>query len=195
MKKISNPLTIIGIFAGIAEVAGTVVFPLVSQELQHVFIWYVMGLPVFLVLAFFITLNFNPKVLYAPSNFADENNFLKLWNAIVIDKKIEDVKEKNPNIAPDLETIQLTLLNSVAMLDRNKYKKHIEVMKLIASKKNGITANELANDLSVTVSYAHRLLKDLENSGLVIYINDIEKTDSISRKVKRYVVVDQGDTQ
>ena len=44
MKKISNPLTIIGLFAGIAEVAGTVVLPFVSLELQKFFIWYVMGL-------------------------------------------------------------------------------------------------------------------------------------------------------
>ncbi len=43
----------------IAEVAGTVVLPLVSGDLQRIFIWYVIGLPILLVVLFFITLNFN----------------------------------------------------------------------------------------------------------------------------------------
>ena len=37
-KKISNPLTIIGLFAGIPEVAGTVVLPFVSDSLQKGFL-------------------------------------------------------------------------------------------------------------------------------------------------------------
>ena len=78
MKKIHNPLTIIGLFAGTAEVAGTVVMPLLSVSVQKIFIWYVIGFPVLLVILFFLTLNFNPKVLYAPSDFSDENNFMKL---------------------------------------------------------------------------------------------------------------------
>ena len=43
MRKVSNPLTIIGIFAGIAEVAGTAVLPLMSEPLQKIFIWYVIS--------------------------------------------------------------------------------------------------------------------------------------------------------
>ena len=77
MNRIKNPLTIIGLFAGIAEVAGTAVLPLVSTELQKFFIWYVMGFPILLVVLFFFTLNRNPKVLYAPSDFVDEKI---LWN-------------------------------------------------------------------------------------------------------------------
>lgn len=78
MKQIKNPLTIIGMFAGLAEVAGTVVLPFVEKELQGLFIWYIMGFPTLLVVLFFITLNKNPKVLYAPSDFEDESNFMKL---------------------------------------------------------------------------------------------------------------------
>jgi hypothetical protein len=75
-KKISNPLTIIGIFASLAEISSIGVLPLIGQELQQQFIWFVMGFPTFLIVSFFITLNFNPRVLYAPSDFRDENNFL-----------------------------------------------------------------------------------------------------------------------
>jgi len=76
IRAVSNPLTIIAIFAALAEVAGTAALASVNKELQQVFVWFVMGFPVLLVILFFATLNFNPKVLYAPSDFRDEENFL-----------------------------------------------------------------------------------------------------------------------
>ncbi|ADG11000.1 MarR family transcriptional regulator [Caulobacter segnis] len=78
VKSISNPLTIIAIFAALAEVAGAVTLPLVAQPIQATYIWFVMGFPVVLVLAFFITLNFNSTVLYAPSDYRNEDNFLNV---------------------------------------------------------------------------------------------------------------------
>jgi hypothetical protein len=78
IKAVNNPLTIIAIFAALAEVAGTVALKLMAENLQTVFIWYVMLFPVLLVIFFFTTLNFNPKVLYAPSDFKNEENFLSV---------------------------------------------------------------------------------------------------------------------
>ena len=78
MKAVQNPLTIIAIFAALAEVAGTVALATVDKELQHTFVWFVMAFPTVLVLLFFGTLNFNPKVLYAPSDFRNEENFLSV---------------------------------------------------------------------------------------------------------------------
>ena len=49
MKAISNPLTIIAIFAAEAEILGTISLANVDKELQHVFIWFVMLFPVFLM--------------------------------------------------------------------------------------------------------------------------------------------------
>lgn len=112
MKKISNPLTIIGLFAGIAEVAGTVVLPFVSLELQKFFIWYVMGFPILLVVLFFITLNKNPKVLYAPSDFTDEKNFMELINAASIN--VTNVIEKNPSVENELKPVE-TLIEKLAI--------------------------------------------------------------------------------
>ena len=74
---VKNPLTIIAIFAGIAEVSGTVVLPFLSEGNQSVFIWFLMFFPAILVGLFFLTLNFNHKVLYAPSDYSDEANFMK----------------------------------------------------------------------------------------------------------------------
>lgn len=79
IKKVSNPLTVIAIFAGLAEVSGTVVLPFLKDDSQAVYLWFLMAFPVLLIIFFFITLNFNYKVLYAPSDFKDEENFLKLF--------------------------------------------------------------------------------------------------------------------
>lgn len=79
MKHIKNPLTIIAIFSTLAEAAGVAVLPFVSEELQRIFIWYVIGFPILLVILFFITLNFNRQALYAPSDYKNESNFIKLF--------------------------------------------------------------------------------------------------------------------
>jgi DNA-binding MarR family transcriptional regulator len=78
IRSISNPLTIIAIFAALAEVAGAVTLPLVADTIQATYIWFVMSFPVILVIAFFATLNFNPTVLYAPSDYKNEDNFLNM---------------------------------------------------------------------------------------------------------------------
>ncbi len=76
MKTVQNPLTVIAIFAALAEVAGTVALATVDKPIQSTFVWFVMAFPTILVVLFFLTLNFNAKVLYAPSDFKDEENFL-----------------------------------------------------------------------------------------------------------------------
>lgn len=81
MKSVSNPLTIIALFAALAEVAGTVAIKLVAADMQSTFIWFVMIFPTIIVVLFFITLNFNAKVLYAPGDFKNEENYLAAMNA------------------------------------------------------------------------------------------------------------------
>ena len=62
-KKVDNPLTIIAIFAGITEVAASVALPFLQQNIQQVFVWFLIFFPFVLIVAFFATLNFNTKVL------------------------------------------------------------------------------------------------------------------------------------
>lgn len=76
---IKNPLTIIAVFAGIAEVSGTVVLPFVAIDNQLIFICFLIFFPSILVIIFFLTLNFNNKALYAPSDFSDEENYIKIF--------------------------------------------------------------------------------------------------------------------
>jgi len=80
IKKVSNPLTVIAIFAAIAEISGTVIFPNLSESIQPVFVWFLIGFPTLLVLCFFITLNINPRSLYAPSDYKDEDNYVKIMS-------------------------------------------------------------------------------------------------------------------
>jgi hypothetical protein len=79
IKKVSNPLTIIAIFAGLAEVSGTIVLPFLKDSSQDIYVWFLIVFPTILIFLFFFTLNCNHKVLYAPSDFQDEDNFLKLF--------------------------------------------------------------------------------------------------------------------
>jgi hypothetical protein len=91
---IRNPLTIVAIFASVAEVSGTVVLPFVSENSQSVYVWFLMFFPVFLVTVFFVTLNFNHKVLYAPSDFRDDRTFLDLFRAAKPHEKYEKLSQE-----------------------------------------------------------------------------------------------------
>lgn len=81
VKFISNPLTIIAIFAALAEINATVSIGLVDKELQGIFIWFVILFPTLLIILFFVTLNFNTKVIYAPSDYKTDESFQKMFNS------------------------------------------------------------------------------------------------------------------
>ncbi len=76
VKAVSNPLTVIAIFSAITEVGGTTVLPFLSPANQAHYMWFLIAFPSALVLLFFFTLNFNHRVLYAPSDYRDDSSFL-----------------------------------------------------------------------------------------------------------------------
>ncbi len=76
-KQVGNPLTLIAVFASLAEVAATAALPALDGAVQAQFVWFVMLFPVLLVVLFFLTLNWNHRVLYAPGDYEDETNFLR----------------------------------------------------------------------------------------------------------------------
>lgn len=75
-----NPLTIIAIFAAIVEASALASLPFLKDDSQDLYTWFLIGFPPFLTLLFFVTLNFNYKVLYSPSDFSNENDFLQIAN-------------------------------------------------------------------------------------------------------------------
>lgn len=91
---IKNPLTVIAIFAAIAEISGTTVLPFIESKNQEMYIWFLMFFPIGLVGVFFLTLNFNHKVLYAPSDYKDEDNFLKSFGKATTQEKEIKLREE-----------------------------------------------------------------------------------------------------
>lgn len=80
-RYIRNPLTLIAVFAGLAEIAATGTLPVLKSPVQMIFVWYVMLFPALLVVVFFLTLNLNHVVLYAPGDFKDERLFFETLSA------------------------------------------------------------------------------------------------------------------
>ncbi|MFT5755667.1 MAG: hypothetical protein ACI9LM_000378 [Alteromonadaceae bacterium] len=78
--KVSNPLTIIAIFSGIAETLATVALVQLPLEIQSIFVYFVMAFPAGIVLLFFFVLYFKNTVLYAPSDFEDQKDYLEANN-------------------------------------------------------------------------------------------------------------------
>lgn len=107
IKGVKNPLTIIAIFAGLAEIAGTVVLPNIDAKNQSTYIWFLMSFPFYLVTVFFATLNWNPKVLYAPSDFRDEKNYMQLFGASTKTLKEEKLNSelKEMELQPEMNEL------------------------------------------------------------------------------------------
>ena len=76
-RHVRNPLTLIGIFAGLAEVAAMAVLPALEGFVQKVFVWYVMFFPILLVGAFYYILYRRPQVFYAPRDWREERHYME----------------------------------------------------------------------------------------------------------------------
>ena len=185
MKKISNPLTIIGMFSGTAQLAGTIVLPFVSPELQRIFIFYVMTFPLLLVFAFFYILIKHPDNLYSPSDFRDEDNYMKLRMTVkAISDRLTEVRDKNPESAKEIESLQQSLQSILNSDNKTQIKEY--TLSFIQSKENGVTAFELADELCIAKPYAYRLLERMKGEGSLLCKNDTQSTPAGKRTFKRY---------
>ncbi len=120
IKKINNSLTIIAIFAALAEVNATVSLGLIPENLQAIFIWFILAFPTLLVICFFITLNFNARVMYAPSDYRDEKNFLDTISGRFKEMQINVTKENIYEIEMKLHNEHLEILEN---FETNYYSK------------------------------------------------------------------------
>lgn len=190
----------IGIFAGIAEVAGTVVLPFVSEQLQYIFIWYVMIFPVFLVGLFFYTLIRHNKKLYAPSDFANEENFIKLANEMNnIETIAATVKSNDENSVKELET---SVDRAKAYLDSIMHEKldnisdtavlPLKLVKVLSDNPDGLTQREIAEKLGMSLAGARRMIQNMKMNGLVYETIITDTTNGISRKTIKYSMDDKG---
>ncbi|EJN30063.1 hypothetical protein PMI35_02192 [Pseudomonas sp. GM78] len=81
-KRISNPMTVIAIFATLSETSAAVSLPFLDDDDRDVYIWFLISFPFYLLLLFFATLNFNYRSLYAPSDFEKGKHFIKVMDGV-----------------------------------------------------------------------------------------------------------------
>lgn len=115
---ISNPLTIIAIFAGLAEVSGTLVLPFLSESVQSTYVWFLMFFPTLLVVLFFSVLYKKHKVLYAPSDYRSDNSFLRLLE--------DDFEEDKDLFVADVVKENIENISSNVIQDRSEIDKVAE---------------------------------------------------------------------
>lgn len=162
IKKIQNPLTVIAIFAALAEVAGTVALALVNKDLQIIFIWFVMLFPVLLLILFFITLNFNPKVLYSPSDFQDEENFLNvLIGRKELSIRFEELNNQLATARDQIITHSLETVGTAGKIERERLAAFVKSQIDLIQQKIESTqqsADDLASELTID-DYPHSNLQ------------------------------------
>jgi hypothetical protein len=150
---IKNPLTIIAIFAGIAEVSGTIVLPFVNAVNQSIFIWFLILFPTLLVVVFFLTLNMNNKVLYAPSDYKNEENYLKIF-------KYDVSSQRNIEIEVNSKDTYKYLLNQIQQNNEVLNSKILGIEKLIVgtiNKEEKIDSKLL--DIIMSAPFKNQIMK------------------------------------
>lgn len=80
-------MTIIAIFAGLTEASATVSLPFLDDGDRDIYVWFLISFPLCLIFLFFVTLNFNHKSLYAPSDFEKGEDFMTIIDHVARPKK------------------------------------------------------------------------------------------------------------
>lgn len=70
-------MTVIAIFAILSETSAAVTLPFLDNKDREIYVWFLISFPFYLLFLFFITLNFNHRSLYSPSDFVKDKSFLK----------------------------------------------------------------------------------------------------------------------
>jgi hypothetical protein len=77
LKTITNPMTLIAIFATLSQSSAAISLPFLDNQDREYYLWFLISFPFYLLFLFFITLNFNYRSLYSPSDFHKSKHFIK----------------------------------------------------------------------------------------------------------------------
>lgn len=169
--RINNPLAAIATFAGISEVFAVVVLLQLPEPLQHIFVWFVMGFPVLLVVSFFGVLIFKPTVFYAPDDYQEAEHYLIANNIKKtiekeFDKTSEEIsKSNNGENALDLKLFKNRLVRSVLSNIHDESERRVLKFLTRLGCAHTTKAISMANNLSK--EDATNILEALEAKGLV----------------------------
>ncbi|PKG64545.1 MULTISPECIES: winged helix-turn-helix transcriptional regulator [Pseudoalteromonas] len=166
--KVSNPLTIIAIFAGLAETLATVALVKLPLEIQQIFVYFVIAFPSGIVLLFFFVLYFKNIVLYAPSDFDDQNHYLEA-NHIkkTLNERVDEIfSEINKNgtrlTNEEIEKAKSSLGDSidktVAISNRER-----DILELLED--GPASLDRIANHVNTSHQSTAKLLHKLDQNG------------------------------
>ncbi len=105
-------MAIIGLFAGLVEVSIVAGLGKVDDPVnQRILLFFIVAYPVLIVLLFFLTLNFNRKVLYGPSDFDDQEHFMRLFEITnsAAYSEIENIHKKLSDGADETDSSQTNI--------------------------------------------------------------------------------------
>lgn len=167
--KVSNPLTIIAIFSGLAETLATIALVRLPPEMQQIFIYFVMAFPASIVLLFFFVLYFKNTVLYAPSDYEDQAHYLEVNNikkvlSNELDRVFSKVNAHGVLLASDeIEKLKHKIERSVDDAVPISMRES-QVLSLVA---DGLTMKEMSERLSIREATVHLHLQRLSDKGLI----------------------------
>jgi len=168
--KVSNPLTIIAIFSGIAETLATVALIKLPLEIQSIFVYFVMAFPAAIVLLFFFVLYFKNTVLYAPSDFENQSHYLEANQikenvSLQLEKIFASLNDKGKALSQaELDRAKSTLNHSVDTIvklspgERKVYSVLNESPRKIS---------EISDELGIHISTATKYLSAMKKRGVV----------------------------
>ena len=167
--KVSNPLTIIAIFASLAESLATGALIYLPSDIQNVFVYFVMMFPLTIVLLFFYILYFKNTVLYAPSDYEDESNYLEANNLKeninkAVDKAFQELKLHSSSLTPEeIDIAKVAITNVVESEAKPLRYRVIEFLTDNPSK-----TREVAKQFGLAREDARSVLFSMKRKGLVI---------------------------
>jgi len=182
--KVSNPLTIIAIFSGLAETLATAALVKLPPETQSIFVYFVMIFPSGIVLLFFWVLYFKNTVLYAPSDFSDQShyleaNHLKKSLSETVDIVIKDVNEHGAQLSTDqIEHVKNSLKSSIDIATATPNERNI----IEFLRENPSTTTDIKDGLGLNFFSWYPALHSLAAKGIVTK-NTNTKTDITTWKL------------
>lgn len=201
IKKINNPLTIIAIFAALAEVNATIAIGLIDNSLHHIFIWFIIGFPTLLVLCFFLTLNFNTKVMYSPSDYKEDKSFTELIKSSYGQKELSSslsgmLEQNREEILGTFESKTKELINNSSNANSKE-----EIIEAINKSLSDTIETVNRNTLKLNLDLKEKMLNFFEfpSNYLLIYAivasgaNTINEIKEYSKKY--YLPPDWDDNQ
>lgn len=183
VKKVTNPLTIIAIFASLCEVASTLVLIYLPKPMQKIYIWFCIGFPSALLLFFFLTLWIKNILLYAPTDYRNDDSFFlankiseikkQETERILEDKSSQDNKENQEKIKKETNN----KIDYILAMNLAPYEK--EVFDIIRNSKS-ISSNDLTGKVSFkSAVILTKALNSLKAKGLIIRVGSTKQSEYI----------------